>query len=135
MEPNEILQTAREALDQAIKQKQQNKELIASIGPAILDILKPILTEISKNSKLNKEELSDIISNIKIVIPNIEVPKSLVEVKIPEIKIPTPVVNVSTPDINLPARDMADTNKILTALLKKENKPETIDITANLKII
>jgi len=135
MKPEEILQIAKDALDTAIIQKKQNQELIASIGPAILDILKPILTEMSKNSKLNKEELSNIISNIKIEIPNIEIPKSLVEVKIPDIKIPTPIVNVSSPEIKLPVRDMADTNKILTALLKKENKQEVIDISANLKII
>lgn len=94
----EILKAAKEALDKALAQKQINQELIKTLGPAIIDSLKPVLEEIASNSKLSKDELLKAIAGIQIDVPPAEVPKAQVEVKIPEIKVPEPKVTVTIPD-------------------------------------
>lgn len=100
MTPNEALQAAKDALDKALAQKQMNQDLIKSLGPAIIDALKPVLTEIADNSRVTKEELQAAIAGITINVPKVDVPQAQVEVKIPDIKIPQ--VNVTVPDIKIP---------------------------------
>ena len=98
----EILKAAKEALDKALAQKELNKELIKTLGPAIIDALKPVLNEIAGNSKLSKEEILSAISNLKINIPEISVPKAEIKVEIPEIRVPEPRVTVNVPKIEVP---------------------------------
>jgi hypothetical protein len=102
MTPNEALQAAKDALEKAIQQKNQNQELLRSLGPAIIDALKPVLQEVSANSKVTKEELVKALSSMQINVPKADVPQAQVEVKIPDIKVPAPQVSVNVPDIKIP---------------------------------
>lgn len=102
MTNEEILRQTKDALDKAIEQKKISQELLKNLGPAVIDVLKPILEEIAQNSKLSKEELIDALSQIKINIPKIEVPKAQIDVNIPEIKVPEPKVIVNVPKIEIP---------------------------------
>ena len=91
------LQLAKEALDSVIAQKKLNQELIKSLGPAIIDTLKPILNEIASNSKIPKEEVLNAISKIK--LPDINVPEPNITLNVPEqippkIIVPEPKVTV-----------------------------------------
>ena len=97
-----LLQQSKDALGKAILDKKRNEEIIKSLGPAIIDVLKPILNEIVVNSKLSKNEILSALSNIKVDVPKIDVPHAQVDVKIPEIKVPTPQVTVNIPDIKIP---------------------------------
>ena len=101
MTNEEILRQTKDALDKAIEQKKISQELLKNLGPAVIDVLKPILEEIAQNSKLSKEELIDALSQIKINIPKIEVPKAQMDVNIPEIKVPEPKVIVNVPKIEI----------------------------------
>ena len=104
------LQLAKEALDSVIAQKKLNQELIKSLGPAIIDTLKPILNEIAANSRIPKDELLKAISNIK--IPEINIPKPNIIVNAPDLpafpKIPEPKVIVNVPPIKIPEIKMPD---------------------------
>lgn len=89
-----ILKQAQEAMDRAIReaQRKNNEEsrkfIVASIGKDLVNILKPLLEKIAKNSKLNKEELTSILKEIKLTTTP-EVKVSSPEVRVPEIKLPT----------------------------------------------
>ena len=111
MNPNEILQKAKDALDEALKQKRSNQEFMRSLGPAIVDTLKPVLDEIAHNSKIPKEEVLKAISNIK--IPQINVPRPEVhvavpDIKIPEIRVPKSEVHFDLSKIKIPDVKMPD---------------------------
>lgn len=99
---NKILQQVKEALAQALAQKKITQDLLNNLGPAVIETLRPILGEISQNSKLSKEELLKAISQIKIDVPKADIPQAQVEVKIPEIKVPEPKVTVNIPEIKVP---------------------------------
>lgn len=99
------LQLAKEALDSVIAQKKLNQELIKSLGPAIIDTLKPILNEIASNSKIPKEEILNAISKIR--LPDINVPEPNITLNVPEqippkIVVPKPEVTVNVPPIKIP---------------------------------
>lgn len=118
------LKKVKEALDAAIKQKKTNEDIVKSIGPAIIDAIKPILKEISSNSKLPKEEVLKAISNIKVNISDIKVPKP--NITIPPIVVPkpdTPIVNYTPPEIrvNVPPID-------IKALAAKIEMPDEMNI-------
>ena len=104
------LQLAKEALDSVLAQKKQNQELIKSLGPAIIDTLKPILNEIAANSRIPKDEVLRAISNIK--IPDINIPEPNITVNTPDFpafpKIPEPKVTVNVPPIKIPEIKMPD---------------------------
>ena len=100
MTQQEALQKASEALNQAIAQKKISQEILNNLTPAVIANLQPILNEIANNTKLNKEELIQALSQIKIDAP--AVPKAQVDVHIPEIKVPTPQVTVNVPKIDTP---------------------------------
>lgn len=101
MLPNDPLHLANEALKKAIETEKRNKSLIASLGPAIVGVLKPVLDEILSTFQKTSAEMKQSISDIKIdkpEIPTINVP----ELKWPELHIPTPQVTVNVPDIKMP---------------------------------
>lgn len=111
MKPNDILQTAKDALAKAIEQKRTNQELIKSLGPAVIDALKPVLEEIAKNSKIPKEEVLNAISKIR--IPEIKVPEPNISVNvpnihIPEIKVPKAEFHFDASKIRIPDLKMPD---------------------------
>jgi hypothetical protein len=96
------LQLANEALNEALIYKKQSQDLINNLGLAVLESLRPTLEELVENTKLSKKELLGVISDIKVSIPKIDIPKSSVDVKIPQIKIPEPKVTVNVPKIEAP---------------------------------
>lgn len=100
MTQQEALQKAKEALDQAISQKKISQEILNNLTPAVIATLQPILNEIAQNTKLNKEELIQALSQIKVNVPDI--PKAQVDVNIPEIIVPEPKVTVNVPEIKAP---------------------------------
>ena len=102
-----LLKQTKEALALAIQQKKQNQDLLSSLGPAVLDALRPALEELTKNAKLTKEELIDAVSKIVVQAPAVSVPHTTVDVKIPEIVVPEPKVTVNVdapkiPEIKIP---------------------------------
>lgn len=116
MTPNEALQAAKDALDKAISEKKQNQALLQSLGPAIIDALKPSLEKITENSRLSKVETKDLLASIgPSVIETLrpilehagenmgvttEFTKQIVDA-VKGIKL-APVVNVSSPQIKIP---------------------------------
>ena len=102
MNSNQALQLAKEALDKALQEKKMSQEMVRSLGPAILDALKPSIEQMASNALLSREELLKAIGGIKINVPKADVPEAKVTVSIPEIKVPQPIVNVTVPDIKLP---------------------------------
>jgi hypothetical protein len=102
MADNRALQQAKDALDQAIAQKKISQELLRNLGPAVIETLRPVLEEISRNTKVSKEELVSALSQIKIDVPKADVPHAQVDVKIPEIVVPEPKVTVNVPPIPAP---------------------------------
>ena len=98
----EILKQAKDALDKALQEKKLTQEFMRNLGPAVIDILQPVLQELANNSKLSKEEWLKAIEGIKINVPKSDIPQAQVDVKIPEIKVPTPQVTVNVPDIKFP---------------------------------
>ena len=102
MTNEQILKTTKEALDQAIAQKKLSQEMLKNLGPAIIDILRPILEEMTNNAKISKEDIMAAVASIKVEVPKIDVPQTEVKVTIPEIKVPEPKVTVNVPDIKVP---------------------------------
>lgn len=111
MDKSEILKKVNEALANMSSEKQKMKsqteqerrELITSIGGDIVNALSPYLGKISEQGKLNKADLQEVISQLKI-----EVPKSD-PIKLPEFpKIPTPIVNYTPPAIHMPEMKMPE---------------------------
>lgn len=106
MDNNQLLQV-KQALDEAIAQKKLSQELLKNLGPAVIETLRPVLDEIAKNAKLSKEELLNVLSQIKIDTPKVDVPQTEVKVTIPDIVIPEPKVTVNVdapkiPEIKIP---------------------------------
>ena len=123
------MQQVKETLDQALFEKRQHQEFMRSLGPCIVEALRPTLDELSLNSKSLKEDLIKAFSSLEVNVPKVEIPPAKVEVNIPEIKVPTPIVN-------LPPLNMEPTNQLLISLIKKtrqEDKP--LDISVELKIV
>lgn len=102
MTPEEALQSASEALDSALAEKARNKELIKTLGPAIVEALKPALEKLAENSRLTKEDIKQAISEVSFNLPEINVPKPNVTVNVPEIKVPKAEVTVTVPEIKIP---------------------------------
>lgn len=111
MNPNEVLKLAKEALQEAIKQKKLNQEFISSLGPAIVDTLKPILNEIADNSKIPKDEILKAIAKIQIpeiIIPKPEITYNAPDVIIPPIKVPKSEFHFDASKIRIPDIKMPD---------------------------
>lgn len=102
------LQLAKEALDKAIETEKRNRNLLASIGPAIIDSLRPFFREFNDLLKSNSRDLHDAISEIQVNLPEtINVPEPRVTVNVPELKVPhivvpKPEVKVNVPPIKIP---------------------------------
>ena len=110
MTNEEILKQAKDALDVAITQKKQNEMLLKSIGPAVIDALRPVLNHIKEAvSAIRVEVKPNIEINPKIDMPRIPAPE--VTVNVPDFpKIPAPIVNVPAfpkiPDLQWPKEKM-----------------------------
>jgi hypothetical protein len=105
MTPQEI----NKILDEAIKQRKMTADFVKGVGPAIVESLKPTLDKIADNSRLPKDEILKAISQIKVNVSDIKVPKP--NITIPPIivpKIDTPIVNYTPPEVkvNVPAIDI-----------------------------
>lgn len=105
---DDILKRAKLAIDQTnearrmevLRREQDHKLVMESLGSDILDVLTPLLEEIVANARISKEEMKEVISEIAIEAPKVDVPKAEVSVKMPDI--PAPNVNVSVPEIKIP---------------------------------
>jgi hypothetical protein len=53
-------------------------------------------------SRMTREELKDILSEIRVEAPVVKVPKAEVDVRIPKIEVPKPEVTVNVPEIKVP---------------------------------
>lgn len=131
MTTQEALQSAQKALEQAIIEKKRGQDLLKSLGPAVIEVLRPVLDEIAKNSKLSKDELLQAISTIKVASPQIDIPKAQVDVSIPPITIPK--FNIPKAEITV-KNDPINTTGIESAIEKglarfKIPKPE---VTVNI---
>jgi len=103
------LKQVKDALDKAIEQKKMTADFAKSIGPAVIDVLRPVLEEIASNSKLPVDEITKAISQIKVNVSDIKVPTP--HITVPPIIVPkqdAPIVNYTPPDIkvNVPVIDI-----------------------------
>lgn len=97
------LELAKEALDKAIQTEKRNQSLLASIGPAIIDSLRPVLDEILSTFKQTSSDIKQSISEIKIDSPEVNLPEiKLPDIHVPEVKVPEPKVTVNVPEIKIP---------------------------------
>lgn len=98
---NNPLQIAKDALARALETEQRNKGLLASLGPAVIEVLAPVLNEILAVLRQGTAETKAAIEGVSVaapVIPAITIP----EIKIPEINVPAPQVTVNVTDIKVP---------------------------------
>ena len=129
-------QTIKSMVENARKQRNEDdrKYIVASIGKDLVTVLTPLLKQIAENSKVSKDEIKQIIREIKVIAPkvNIQSPEARVRVDIPKIKIPT--INVPKPEVtvNVPKMEMPKEMEIkgLKGLLKEvlavaKKKPES----------
>jgi len=105
MTPQEV----NKILDEAIKQKKMTADFVKGVGPAIVEALKPTLDKIADNSRLPKDEILKAISQIKVNVSDIKVPKP--NITIPPIIVPkadAPIINYIPPEVkvNVPAIDI-----------------------------
>lgn len=104
----ELQQKTQQAVDSARRRRNEEdrKFIIASVGKdlanIVLQILKPLLVSLTNSARITRDEMKQIISEIKVEIPKIDVPKAEVNVKIPEIKVPEAKVKVDIPEIKIP---------------------------------
>ena len=100
------------------KQMQDDGDaLIMGFGEDAAKALKPLMEEIAKVGKINKEELLDILKNVKVqanmnvpdvIVPEIKIPPinvpdvNVANIHIPEIKVPKAEVSVKIPEIKVP---------------------------------
>ena len=103
--PNDPLKLASEALSKAIETEKRNRKLLDSIGPAIIQALRPTLERIeSAVSRIKVDVQPRVEVNPEVRIPDINIP----EIIVPEIRVPTPIVNYTPPAINVPRIEMPD---------------------------
>ncbi len=105
MTPNEALKLAKQALDSAQETQRNNKAFMAAIGPALIEALTPLLTQLK--GAVSSLKL-DVTPNVT-VEPNVHLPA--INVSVPEIRVPKPevtvnvppsVINVDVPEIKIP---------------------------------
>ena len=142
----ELLEKTNRAIKFAIEKARRERNekdrryIVSHIGGDLVRILTPLLKQIAANSMLTKEDIKQIVKEIKVEAPvvnvappvvNVQTPKAEVKVEIPKIKIPPinvpePRVTVNVPPIDLPkemeVKGMKGFIKTLGSFLKK--KPE-----------
>jgi len=95
-ETKTILREADRAVKEALeaigrrRNEEDRKFIIASIGADLARILQPFLIEMANNSRIAKEELREILKEIRVEAPQVNVQPPKVEVNIPEINVPKP---------------------------------------------
>jgi len=72
------------------RNEEDRKYIVSAIGNDLVTILQPLLREIANNSRMTREELKNIISEIRVEAPRVTVPKPEVIVHTPEINVPKP---------------------------------------------
>ena len=83
------LNRAKETI--AVRRNEEDRRFItANIGKDLVNILTPLLQEISASSRLNKADLKEIMQKVKVELPKFEIPKIEIErQEIPPIEFPT----------------------------------------------
>ena len=93
MDSKQILQQANDAISKAVEKArmQRNEEdrkyILAALGKDLIYLLEPFLSQIAENSRITREDFKQIISEIKLEPPQVNV---------------NPQIDVKTPDINVP---------------------------------
>ena len=124
-ETKAILKIAQSSINKAVEEtrkkrvEEERKYIAATIGRDLIAILTPLLERIAANSRLTKQEIIEIIGQIKVASPQITV-GSPAKVNVPPIIFPkdemvaairkafagiqikAPNVEVKTPDVNIP---------------------------------
>lgn len=104
MTNEESLKNALAAINQAKKavgdkrNEEDRKYIVSQIGKDLIQILTPLLENIAQNSRMTKTEMMDVISQIKVESPNVNIePAQIkVEAKVPEVKFP-PIPKIEFP--------------------------------------
>ena len=151
-ETKKALKMARDSVAKALEEARRRrndedrKYILANISKDLVAILTPLLNKIADNSRITQEEIVEIIKNIKVEAPkvdvqvaapevNVETPKAEVKVEVKDPKIPPIRVNVPTPkvfvkpaDVKLPkemvVKDMGKLLKAIENALKVKAKVE-----------
>src|SRR3990167_9327585 len=98
------LKIAKESLGKAIETEKRNRRLLDSIGPAIVDALKPLFSELKDAvSRLRVDVTPKVEVYPQVKIPEIRMPSiSIPDIIVPEIIVPEPKVTVNVPQIKVP---------------------------------
>ena len=126
----DILKQTKEALDKAISEKKISQEMLKNLSPAIIQTLTPVLQEIADNARITKEDLLNVLSKIKVQVPDIKIPEAKVRVEIPEIKVPEANVKVNVDKIEIPDIKTDGIEKTLRDVLTKFKLPKP-EVTVN----
>src|SRR3990167_6558805 len=102
--PPDPLKIAKESLGKAIETEKRNRRLLDSIGPAIVDALKPLFSELKDAvSRLRVDVTPKVEVYPEVKIPEIRMPSiSIPDIIVPEIIVPEPKVTVNVPPIKVP---------------------------------
>ena len=97
------------------RNEEDRRYIVSSIGQDLAMILTPLLDKIADNSRMNREDMKDIIREIKVEAPivnvappkiEVQTPKAEVKVEIPTLKIPEVKVKVSAPQVTVKPADL-----------------------------
>lgn len=94
--------------DSKAKKLQEDRSgFVSSVAGEVVKIFGPVLQEIAKTARFNREDIKNIAEEVTSRIsvpdfPRIEIPEAHVTVDIPEIRVPKPEVTVNIPPIKVP---------------------------------
>ena len=131
----DVLRRVKESLDKTIGEKRDarkqseddRRNFILSMGQDLLGVLHPLLEKIAEGSKFNKEELKEIISQIKVEAPEINFPER--EITIPPITVPEPKVTVNVPPFKFPEFKFPEQKPFPSTFKINDEKPLPVVLT------
>ena len=105
----DVLKEANELINSTIaevKKRKSDEAYMSFLATTISDLMADKLQGFLKETALSKEQIKDILKEVKIEtinnLPEVKVPEANVNVSIPEIKVPKAEVDVKMPDIPAP---------------------------------
>lgn len=132
---------AVEGAKQAVNNKRNEEDrrfIVANIGKDLVQLLIPLLQQIAENAKITKSEMTEIIKQIKVESPSVNIKPAQIkvdapiipEIKIPEIKFPKEEMNKAIKEafkgIKFPKQDITIPENWYKEPLKIEKIEELI---------
>ena len=103
------LQRINEALKKAVDSEKRNQQFLASLGPALVEMLYPVVSTIAQEVGRIPDQVKQAISEVridnKVNVPSVHVPIPQVNYTPPAINVPqqkAPIVNYTPPNVVVP---------------------------------